>query len=81
MNPIMMTNAQFYFALSVPLVGILVNVSVMTLLFNSLSRRIDRLEDRYHHLEDRLQTGQDLLVGKIGEIDVRLAKLEERLAK
>jgi hypothetical protein len=74
MNPIMMTNAQFYFALSVPLVGIVVNVGVMTLLFNSLSHRIDRLEDRVH-------TGHELLIGKIGEIDVRLAKLEERLAK
>jgi hypothetical protein len=70
MNPIMMTNAQFYFALSVPLVGILVNA----LLFSSLSHRIDRLEDRVH-------TGYELLIGKIGEIDVRLAKLEERLAK
>jgi hypothetical protein len=77
MNPIMMTNAQFYFALSVPLVGILVNV----VLFQAISHRIDRLEDRYHHLEDRLQTVQDLLIGKIGDLDVRLAKLEERLAK
>jgi len=66
----MMTNAQFYFALSVPLVGILVNA----VLFNSLSHRIDRLEDRVH-------TGHELLIGKIGGIGVRLAKLEERLAK
>jgi hypothetical protein len=70
MNPIMMTNAQFYFALSVPLVGILVNA----VLFNSLSHRIDRLEDR-------VRIGHEMLIGKIGEIDVRLAKLEERLAK
>jgi hypothetical protein len=77
MNPILMTNAQFYFALGVPLVGILVNV----VLFQTLNHRIDRLEDRYHHLEDRLQTGQDLLVGKVGEVDVRLARLEERLAR
>ena len=32
MNPIMMTNAQFYFALSVPLVGILVNVMLFQIL-------------------------------------------------
>jgi hypothetical protein len=70
MNPIMITNAQFYFALSVPLVGILVNV----VLFTTLSQRIDRLEVRVH-------TGHDLLIGKVGEIDVRLARLEERSAK
>jgi hypothetical protein len=64
MNPIMITNAQFYFALGVPLVGILVNV----VLFTTLSHRIDRLEDRVH-------TGHELLIGKIGEIDVRLATL------
>jgi hypothetical protein len=70
MNPIMITNAQFYFALGVPLVGILVNV----VLFTTLSHRIDRLEDRVH-------AGHDLLIGKVGEIDVRLARLEERSAK
>ena len=70
MNPIMITNAQFYFALSVPLVGILVNVVLST----TLSHRIDRLEDRVH-------TGHDMLIGKVGDIDVRLARLEERSAK
>ena len=70
MNPIMITNGQFYFALSVPLVGILVNV----VLFQTLSRRVDRLEDRVH-------SGHDLLIGKIGELDTRLARLEERLAR
>jgi hypothetical protein len=64
MNPIMITNAQFYFALGVPLVGILVNV----VLFTTLSHRIDRLKDRVH-------TGHELLIGKVGEIDVRLARL------
>jgi hypothetical protein len=68
MNPIMITNAQFYFALSVPLVGILVNV----VLFQTLSHRIDRLEDRVH-------TGHDMLIGKVGDMDTRLARLEERL--
>ena len=70
MNPIMITNAQFYFALGVPLVGILVNV----VLFTSLSHRMDRLVDRVH-------TGHELLIGKVGEIDVRLARLEERSSK
>jgi hypothetical protein len=66
----MMSNAQFYFALSVPLVGTLVNV----VLISMLSRRVDRLEDRTH-------AGYDLLIGKVGEVDSRLARLEERLAR
>lgn len=70
MNQILMTNAQFYFALSVPLLGILVNV----VLISMLSHRLDRLEDRTH-------TGYDLLIGKIGEFDARLARLEERLPR
>jgi hypothetical protein len=69
MNPIMMSNAQFYFALSVPLVGILVNVVLITM----LSHRVDRLEDSAH-------ARHDLLIGKIGEFDARLARLEERLS-
>jgi hypothetical protein len=52
------------------LVGILVNV----VLISMLSRRVDRLEDRTH-------AGYDLLIGKVGEIDSRLARLEERLAR
>jgi hypothetical protein len=68
-NPIMMSNAQFYFALSVPLVGILVNVVLITM----LSHRVDRLEGSVH-------ARHDLLIGKIGEFDARLARLEERLS-
>jgi hypothetical protein len=70
MNPILITNAQFYFALSEPLVGILVNVVLITM----LSRRVDRLGDRVH-------TGHDLLIGKISDLDSRLSRLEERLAR
>ena len=72
-----MTNAQFYFALSVPLVGILVNVA----LFAALNNRVSRLGDRVSRLEDRVHTGYDLLIGKIGELDVRIARLEERLSR
>jgi hypothetical protein len=77
MNAIMMTNAQFYFALSVPLAGILVNV----VLFQVLNHRIDRVENRLHATNERIQTGQELLIGKISEIDMRLARLEERSAR
>ena len=70
MSQTMISNAQFYFALSVPLVGILVDVVLITM----LSHRVDRLVDRTH-------TGYDLLVGKIGEFDARLARLAERLSQ
>jgi len=73
----MMTNAQFHFTLSVPLVGILVNVVLITM----LSHRVDRVEDRLVRLEERVQHGFDLLTGKIGELDSRLTRLEERLAR
>ena len=66
----MMTNAQFFFGLSVPLVGILVNVALIVM----LNGRISQLESRVH-------AGHDLLIGKVGEIDSRLVRLEERLAK
>jgi hypothetical protein len=77
MNATMMTNAQFYFALSVPLVGILVNV----VLFQVLNHRIDRVEDRLNVTNDRIQTGQELLIGTISEINVRLRRLEDRTAR
>ena len=65
----MMSNAQFYFALSVPLVGILVNVVLITM----LSHRVDRLGNRLDRVGDCLQTGCELLMA-------RLARLEERLS-
>jgi hypothetical protein len=54
----------------VPLVGILVNAALILM----LNQRVSRLEDRLH-------TGFDLLIGKINEVDVRLARVEERLAR
>ena len=66
----MMTNAQFFFGLSVPLIGILVNVALIVM----VNGRISQLESRVH-------TGHDMLIGKIGELDSRLARLEERLAR
>ena len=69
MNPIMMSNAQFYFALSVPLVGILVNVVLITM----LSHRVDRLDSRLDRLGDGLQAGCEVVMA-------RLARLEERLS-
>jgi hypothetical protein len=77
MNAVMITNAQFYFALSVPLVGILVNAALILM----LNQRLSRLEDRVFSVDERMHTGFDLLIGKINEVDVRLARVEERLAR
>jgi hypothetical protein len=67
---LMMTNAYFFLVLSVPLVGILANVVLIVM----VNGRISQLENRVH-------TGHDMLVGKVGEIESRLVRLEERLAK
>jgi hypothetical protein len=78
---VMMTNAQFYFSLSVPLVGILVNVALLMMVSNRISSLETILTGRIARLEDRVHVGHDLLIGKIGELESRLARLEERLAK
>jgi hypothetical protein len=69
-----MSISQFYVAMAIPLVGILVNVGVFMTMFLLLSKRMDRLEDRVHSCFD-------LLIGKMGEMDTRLARLEERLER
>jgi len=81
MNRVMMTNAQFYFGLSVPLVGILVNVALLVMLNGRIATLESILTTRMSRLEDRVHVGHDLLIGKIGDLDSRLARLEERLAK
>jgi hypothetical protein len=78
---VLMTNSQFYFSLSVPLVGILVNVALLMMVSNRISSLETILTGRIARLEDRVHVGHDLLIGKVGEIDSRLAKLEERLAR
>ena len=71
-----MSDMQLYFAVGVPsliaLVGILVNTSLYVHLNSTLSNRITGLENK-------MDTRFDLLIGKIGEMDVRLARLEDRM--
>jgi hypothetical protein len=103
MNAVMMTNAQFFFGVSVPLVGILVNVALIILmnsritqlenattsrftqLESTMNTRINQLDNsvgaRITQLDARVHQGQDALIGKVGEFDNRLARLEERLAR
>jgi len=63
-----MNDAQLYLAIGLPtvtaLVGILVNIGY----FVVTNARIGRVEDKL-----------DLLTGKFGELDTRMARMEERL--
>ena len=73
-----MSDTQLYFAVGVPsfiaLVGILVNTSLFVHLNSSRTARITSLENK-------TDKGFDLLIGKIGEMDVRLAGLYDRMAR
>lgn len=62
-----MTNAQLYFAIGLPC------ITVMTALVVSLVQ-ISAIRDDIRSLVAKM----DLLTGKIGEMDTRLAVLEER---
>ena len=89
-----MTDTQLYFSIGVPgliaLVGILVNTALFVHLSTSLGTRISALDAKIDHVEEKLEgridaleskidTRFDLLIGKIGEMDVRLARLEDRM--
>ena len=73
MNSIMLTNAPLYFAVGLPVLVALVGILVSVTMFVFTNGRISRLEDRVH-------TSHDLPIGKMGEFDARLARLDERLS-
>jgi hypothetical protein len=86
------TNLQLYFAIGVPtfsvLVGIVISSFQNTSALNQLNARFTSLEntmnDRFSILEGRMNLfEQDLktLVRASNDLDVRLARLEERLAR
>jgi hypothetical protein len=87
-----MNNTQLYFAIGVPtfavLVGIVVGFFQSTHALNQLNMRFSSLENtmnaRFTSLEGRLNLfDQDMktLVRASNDLDVRLARLEERLAQ
>lgn len=69
-----MSDTQFYLAIAVPtlavLVGILVNVSQ----FGAVSTRMT-------HLESKFDTRFDMLLSKVVDIDNRLTRLEEHFSR
>jgi hypothetical protein len=87
-----MTNMQLYFAIGVPtvtvLLGMMVGVWQTTHIVNQMNLRFTSLEttmnSRFSILEGRMNLfEQDLktLVRASNDLDVRLARLEERLAR
>lgn len=87
-----MTNIQLYFAIGVPtftvLVSILASFYQLNHVLNQINLRFTSLENtmnsRFSVLEGRMNLfEQDLktLVRASNELDVRLARLEERLAR
>jgi len=86
-----MTNVQLYFAIGVPtftvLLGIMIGIFQLNHVLNQINLRFTSLETtmnaRFSILEGRMNLfDQDMktLVRVTNELDVRLARLEERLA-
>jgi uncharacterized coiled-coil protein SlyX len=87
-----MTNVQLYFSIGIPTFTIL--VSLVIALFqnnhalNQINSRFTTLDNRMSSLETRLDSRMSVIEGDIktivriiGDLDVRLARLEERTAR
>jgi hypothetical protein len=76
-----MHNVQLYSAIGVPtstvLVGIVIGIFQSNHVLNQLNLRFTSLENRMQMLDGDMKT----LVRASNELDVRLAHLEERLAR
>jgi hypothetical protein len=83
-----MNNVQLYFAIGIPaftvLVGIVIGLFRSNHVLNQLNLRFTSLESRFTSPEGRIQLldgdGKTLVRASNG-LDVRLARLEERLAR
>ena len=76
-----MNNVQLYFAIGIPtftvLVGIVIGLFQSNHVLNQLNLRFTSLEGRMQLLDSDIKT----LVRANNDLDVRLARLEERLAR
>ncbi len=87
-----MTNVQLYFAIGVPTLTVLIGIMIgifqsnhainqmnlrFTSLENNINARFSSIDSRFNLLEQDLKT----LVRLHNDLDVRLARLEERLAR
>jgi len=87
-----MNNVQLYFAIGVPtfsvLVGIVIGIFQQIHTLNQFNLRFTSLENRMTSIEDRLDARMGViesdiktLVRIIGDMDTRIARLEERTAR
>ncbi len=87
-----MTNVQLYFAIGIPtfsvLVGIMIGIFQSNHVLNQLNLRFTSLEStmnsRFASMESRMQvleSDMKMLVRLHNDVDVRLARLEERLTR
>ena len=87
-----MSNLQLYFAMGVPtftvLVGIVIGLFQSNHVLNQLNLRFTSLENRFTSLESRFESRMSIiendmktLVRVTNDLDVRLARVEERLAR
>jgi hypothetical protein len=87
-----MNNVQLYFAIGIPtftvLVGIVIGLFQSNHVLNQLNLRFTSLENRFGAMESNvnarfsiIEADMKMLVQASNGLDVRLARLEERLAR
>ncbi len=87
-----MTNMQLYFAIGVPtfsvLVGIVIGIFQQVHTLNQFNLRFTSLEGRMTSIENRIDSRMSVieadiktLVRIIGDMDTRIARLEERTSR
>jgi hypothetical protein len=86
------TNVQLYFAIEVPtftvFVGIVIGLFQSNHVLNQLNLRFTSLENRFTSLEGHFESRLSVIEGDLktlvrgtNDLDVRLARVEERLAR
>jgi hypothetical protein len=79
------TNVQLYFAIAVPtfavLVGIVIAFFQNVQSFNQLNGRFTSFENRFESRLGVIESDLKTLVRVTNDLDVRLARVEERLAR
>jgi hypothetical protein len=73
-----MTDTQLYLAIGIPTIALVLGMIGNGFLFNALSARITRIENRMLAFETSMNTRFDLIIGKLSDLDTRLSVLEDR---
>ena len=86
-----MTNVRLYFAMGVPTFSILAGIVIGNYQFNhvlirsicgtSLENRMSSLENRLDSRMSTIESAMKTIVRIIGDLDTRIARLEERTAR